>query len=102
MSLTAGIDVGSTYTKAVLLQDDGRIAGRAMLKTGFRLGEAARRVFETALSVAGAGEDEIRYTIATGYGRFQVDFADVHVTDLTAAARGARRRPDDEGDARGR
>ena len=87
--LTAGIDVGSTYTKVVLLDDGGRVAGRHLLKTGFRLADAARRGFDAALADAGASEDQIRYTIATGYGRLQVDFADLHVTDLTAAARGA-------------
>lgn len=89
MTLTAGIDVGSTYTKAVLLDDTGRIAGHAILKTGFKLAEVARRTYETALENAGAGETDVRYVIGTGYGRFQVGFADVHVTDLTAAARGA-------------
>jgi predicted CoA-substrate-specific enzyme activase len=90
MSYTAGIDVGSTYTKAVILGGDARPAGRSMMKTGFRLAEAARRVYEDALADAGVLERDIGYLIATGYGRFQVAFADVHVTDLTAAARGAR------------
>lgn len=87
--LAAGVDVGSTYTKAVLLDETGRTAGRAILKTGFKLADAARRVYDAALVDAGAGEDEVGYVVATGYGRFQVAFADVHVTDLTAAARGA-------------
>ena len=90
MTLTAGIDVGSTYTKAVLLDGDGRIAGRAMLKTGFKLADAAERAYTVALADAGVAEGDVRYVVATGYGRFQVTFADVHVTDLTAAARGAR------------
>jgi predicted CoA-substrate-specific enzyme activase len=90
MSHTAGIDVGSTYTKAVILDAAGQPAGRSMMKTGFKLAEAARRAYENALEQAGVMDADIRYTIATGYGRFQVTFADVHVTDLTAAARGAR------------
>jgi predicted CoA-substrate-specific enzyme activase len=89
MSLTAGIDVGSTYTKALLLDEHERIVGRAVMKTGFRLAEAARRVLDTALAEAGASECDVAYIVATGYGRFQVAFSDVHVTDLTAAARGA-------------
>jgi predicted CoA-substrate-specific enzyme activase len=89
MSLTAGIDVGSTYTKAVLLDGDGRQAGRAMIKTGFKLAEAARRAYDEALADAGATESDVEYLISTGYGRFQVAFRDAHVTDLTAAARGA-------------
>ena len=89
MSLTAGIDVGSTYTKALLLDDGEQIVGRGVLKTGFKLAEAARHAYEAALADAGARESDVAYTVATGYGRFQVAFSDVHVTDLTAAARGA-------------
>ena len=90
MTYTAGIDVGSTYTKAVILDDAGRIAGRAMMKTGFRLGDAARAMYDAALADAGINESQVTYLIATGYGRFQVPFADARITDLTAAARGAR------------
>ncbi|MBZ5556489.1 MAG: acyl-CoA dehydratase activase [Acidobacteriia bacterium] len=89
MTFTAGIDVGSTYTKAAILGDEGRIAGRALMKTGFKLADAARRAYDAALADAGIPETDIAYLIATGYGRHQVTFADVYVTDLTAAARGA-------------
>lgn len=89
MRFTAGIDVGSTYTKAVVLTEDGRCAGRAMLRTGFKLAEAARTAYDAALTAAGASEGDVGYLIATGSGRFQVTFADVAVTDLTSVARGA-------------
>jgi predicted CoA-substrate-specific enzyme activase len=88
MTYTAGIDVGSTYTKAVLLDEQGQIASRAMVKTGFRLAEASRRVFDEALNAAGASEADVVYVISTGYGRFQVPFRSLQVTDLSAAARG--------------
>jgi predicted CoA-substrate-specific enzyme activase len=89
MSITAGIDVGSTYTKAVLLDGDGRIVGRGMSRTGFRLTEAARRVLDEAITAACVRDSDVQYVVTTGYGRFQVPFRDVQVTDLTAAARGA-------------
>jgi len=89
MIYTAGIDVGSTYTKAVVLDEFDRIAGRGQARTGFRLAEAARRVFEQALAEAGLQPPEVAYVISTGYGRFQVPFRDLQVTDLTSAARGA-------------
>jgi (R)-2-hydroxyacyl-CoA dehydratese activating ATPase len=89
MRYAAGVDVGSTYTKAVVMTDDGRIAGRAMARTGFRLAEMSQRVFDSALAEAGAGAGDVAYTVATGYGRFHVPFRDVQVTDLTACARGA-------------
>jgi (R)-2-hydroxyacyl-CoA dehydratese activating ATPase len=90
MNYTAGIDVGSTYTKAVIVDPDGRTIGRSILRTGYKLAEVARQAYDAALDRAGLITTDIRYTIATGYGRFQVTFADLHVTDLTAAARGAR------------
>ena len=89
MSITAGIDVGSTYTKAVLLDTEGGVIGRSMGRTGFRLTEVARRILDEAIAAAGITESDVNYTVTTGYGRFQVPFRDVQVTDLTAAARGA-------------
>ncbi len=89
MSFTAGIDVGSTYTKAVILADDGQLAGQAIVNTGFRPGEAAERAYKQALAQAGREETDIAYIVSTGYGRYQVPFRDTQVTDLTAQARGA-------------
>jgi (R)-2-hydroxyacyl-CoA dehydratese activating ATPase len=89
MKYTAGVDVGSTYTKAVILSEDGRIAGKAMSRSGFRLAEASQKMFDAALGQSGASREDVVYVIGTGFGRFQVPFRDVQVTDLTAAARGA-------------
>jgi len=89
MTITAGIDVGSTYAKCVLLDDAGNIVGRAMRPTGFKLGEVARKVLDDCLAEAGLQKSDIEYIIATGIGRHQVDIKDIHVTDLTASARGA-------------
>jgi (R)-2-hydroxyacyl-CoA dehydratese activating ATPase len=90
MSFTAGIDVGSTYIKAVVLDKERKIVGKAMMNTGFRLAEAASEVFHKAIEMAGIKESDIAYVVSTGYGRYQVPFRDVQVTDLTAQARGAR------------
>lgn len=91
MRITAGIDVGSTYTKAVIVDARGIRLGTALEPTGFRLTEVAERTLDRALAEAGHDRDGLRYVVATGYGRHQVPFADLHVTDLTAAARGAAR-----------
>ncbi|HJL54509.1 MAG: acyl-CoA dehydratase activase [Candidatus Thalassarchaeaceae archaeon] len=89
MKCVAGIDVGSTYTKSVVFNPAGDIIGKAMLSTGFRLGEAARKACDKAMEDAEIGQEDVGYVISTGYGRHQVDFGDVTVTALTAAARGA-------------
>lgn len=88
MTYTAGIDVGSTYTKALILSDDNQIVGKALASTGFKLAEVSRRLFEIALLEAGLRESDISYIVATGFGRHMVPFSNVTVTDLTASARG--------------
>jgi predicted CoA-substrate-specific enzyme activase len=89
MNITAGIDLGSTYAKAVLFDESGTVLGHALRPTGFRLTEVAREVFDSCLQEAGLSAEDVGYVVATGTGRHQVDFKDVAVTDLTAAARGA-------------
>ncbi|HXJ67801.1 MAG TPA: acyl-CoA dehydratase activase [Verrucomicrobiae bacterium] len=91
MRLTAGVDVGSTYTKVVLVDHAGEVLATAMEPTGFRLAEVAALALDKALAVAGLERKQVAYVVATGFGRHQVAFADVHITDLTAAARGATR-----------
>ncbi len=89
MIYTAGIDVGSTYTKAVILDEKNEIVGRVMEPTGFKLTEVAEHAYEKSAQEAGLSTDDVSYVIATGFGRHQAQISDVHVTDLTAAARGA-------------
>jgi (R)-2-hydroxyacyl-CoA dehydratese activating ATPase len=90
MSWTAGVDVGSTYTKAAVLDGAGRLAGTGMAPTGFRLDAAAQAALSSALAAAGLAAADIAYIATTGYGRNQVSLRDVQATDLTAQAWGAR------------
>jgi len=89
MICTAGIDVGSTYAKAVILNEQGVILGHASNQTGFKLAEVASQVYQSALEAAGLTASDISYVVATGFGRHMVPLSDAQVTDLTASARGA-------------
>jgi (R)-2-hydroxyacyl-CoA dehydratese activating ATPase len=89
VTFTAGIDVGSTYTKALIFGDDGTIRGQALSNTGFKLAEISKHVYEKALQNAGLGPSEVSYIVSTGFGRHTVGFRDTQVTDLTASASGA-------------
>lgn len=88
-TITAGIDVGSTYTKAALMDQHRTIIATAMQPTGFLLDVVARRTFDDCLEQVGLQEEDIDYVISTGFGRHRVDFKNLAVTDLTAGARGA-------------
>lgn len=90
MKFTAGLDMGSTYIKAVILSEDHTICGKAMAPTGSKLSETSEEVLAAALKEANLSRDDIKYIITTGYGRHMVPFRDLQVTDLTASARGAQ------------
>jgi len=88
MTYTVGIDVGSTYSKALILSDHFEIVGKAVANTGFRLAHVARTLLDLSLKQAGLETSDISYIVATGFGRHMVPFSNVSVTDLTASARG--------------
>ncbi|HXX38091.1 MAG TPA: acyl-CoA dehydratase activase [bacterium] len=89
MVMVAGVDVGSTQTKAVVMDGDRRILGRALVETGARLTEAATSAFQDALADSGCIERDIAHVIGTGYGRFRVTFGHAQVTEISCHARGA-------------
>jgi (R)-2-hydroxyacyl-CoA dehydratese activating ATPase len=89
MAYAAGVDVGSTQTKAVVLDEDGSIAGRALIDTGANVVVAAERAYEAALADAAVEERQIGYVVGTGYGRYRVTFGNAQVTEISCHARGA-------------
>lgn len=87
---TAGIDVGSTYTKAAVVNDAGKLVGIGMRRTGFKLLEAAEEALATAMDEAEIDRQQVGYIATTGYGRNQIPFRDVQATALTAQSWGTR------------
>jgi predicted CoA-substrate-specific enzyme activase len=91
MSITIGIDVGSTYTKAISVDEQGSILSTDARHTGFKLDKVSTAAWEACIEKAGLTQDDIDYTVSTGIGRHRCVVKDIHVTDLTASARGAIR-----------
>ena len=84
----AGIDLGSTMTKIVIIDEDGQIKASVVYHTGAEHRRLANRVMEEALSKASLAIDDISFVVATGYGRINVPFADRQITELSCHARG--------------
>ncbi|HLW58617.1 MAG TPA: acyl-CoA dehydratase activase [bacterium] len=84
-----GVDVGSTQTKAVILDGERRVRGRGLVDTGARLTDAAIAAFHQALQAANVLEADVGCVIGTGYGRFRVEFGHAQVTEISCHARGA-------------
>lgn len=89
MRYAVGVDVGSTQTKALLLDEQGAIVARSLIDTGAYLVRAAERSLEAALAEAGVSRNDVGYAIGTGYGRFKVAFGDDQVTEISCHAKGA-------------
>ena len=89
MFYVAGVDVGSTQAKAVVLDQMANLVGQALLDVEMNMGTAAQEVFDRVVADAGLGADAIAYTVATGYGRYRVTFGDAQVTEISCHARGA-------------
>jgi len=82
----AGIDIGSTMTKAVILNEG--IVASVIGPTGAEQRRLANKVMEEALHLAGLSFNAITYIVSTGYGRINVPFADRQITEITCHARG--------------
>jgi predicted CoA-substrate-specific enzyme activase len=87
MGYTLGIDVGSSFSKAVICEGQ-TIASYAVMPSGGNYAETARQVADEAARRFGISPKEIASTIATGYGAPAVEFADRMVTDISCHATG--------------
>ncbi|WP_340820148.1 methanogenesis marker 15 protein [Methanolobus sp. WCC4] len=68
--LTAGIDSGSTTTKAVVMRDN-EIIGSGWVPT-IKVIDSATEAFNQALEEAGVKQEDIQAIGTTGYGRFLI------------------------------
>ena len=89
MAYAAGVDVGSTQTKAVIIDEARNISGRSLIDTGANVVAAAEKAFKIALDDAALMTEEVAYVIGTGYGRYKVTFGDRQVTEISCHGRGA-------------
>lgn len=86
--ITAGVDVGSVSSQAVIMCD-GEIYAYASRRTGSNSPESARRIIEWAMEGTAMSLDNIHYKVGTGYGRVNIPFADRAITEIACHARGA-------------
>jgi (R)-2-hydroxyacyl-CoA dehydratese activating ATPase len=89
MAYAAGVDVGSTQTKAVIINEDRQIVSRALIDTGANVVKAAENAYVEALKNGNIREEEVEYVVGTGYGRYKVTFGDTQITEISCHGRGA-------------
>lgn len=84
----AGVDVGSLTTKSVIVSN-GTILGYSLIPTGINTEQNGLLALQKALDAAKLSRDDLKYIVATGYGRISAPYANKTVTEITCHARGA-------------
>jgi predicted CoA-substrate-specific enzyme activase len=84
----AGIDVGTTTTKAVIIDAKAKVLGRFVRRSGTDLAAAATAALDEAMSQAVVTRDRLQAIVTTGYGRKSVHFAHESKTEISCHGRG--------------
>ena len=87
MKYAMGIDIGSSFSKAVVISE-GKLLSYAIMPSGGSFAEAARKVSRSAIEKAAISDSDISATIATGYGASAIDIADKTLADISCHAAG--------------
>lgn len=88
MNYFAGIDIGSSATKAVVINDDRKVIGHAVVDSGADFEAAAKTVLAAAGTKIGAN-DELVSVVTTGYGRRNLESASDTRTEISCHAEGS-------------
>lgn len=82
-----GIDIGSSSSKAALIDDDKRLLGTRVVNLGTGT-KGIQVALEDLYREVNAGQEDVKYTVATGYGRMLYGAADKQITEITCHAKG--------------
>ena len=89
MKYYGGCDVGSTHTKAVILDETGKICADTTIRSKINSETSAKLAMEEVLEQVGLkSSQDLAYLIGTGYGRNKVPFADENISEISCHAMG--------------
>lgn len=89
MKYFGGCDVGSTYTKTLILDENGKIITHNTIRSKINSEESAKAGLQDALSTAGLSNiEDLSYLVGTGYGRNKVPQADENISEISCHAMG--------------
>ncbi|MEG1984015.1 MAG: acyl-CoA dehydratase activase, partial [Oscillospiraceae bacterium] len=85
-----GCDVGSTYTKCVILDEEGNIVADTTIRSKINSEESSKLALaETIGQVDGLEKiEDLTYLIGTGYGRNKVPTAQENISEISCHAMG--------------
>lgn len=86
-----GCDVGSTYTKCVILDDSGEIISNSTIRSRVDPELSSRQAIDDAITKSNgrlSDPKDLSYIVGTGYGRNKVVFANKNISEISCHAMG--------------
>ena len=85
-----GCDVGSTYTKCVILDETGKIVADTTIRSKINSEQSSKMALEETVAKVPelASVRDLAYLIGTGYGRNKVPAADENISEISCHAMG--------------
>lgn len=84
---TMGVDIGSASSKAVILKDGKDIVAAEVVQVGTG-SSGPKKAMQNAFEASGLKQEDISFTVATGYGRFSLEDADKQMSEISCHAKG--------------
>ena len=90
MKYFGGCDVGSTYTKCVILDGNGKMVANTTIRSKINSEVSATMAMEETVAQVPELQSakDLTYLIGTGYGRNKVPFADENISEISCHAMG--------------
>ena len=90
MKYFGGCDVGSTYTKAVILDENGKMVADTTIRSKINSEASAVAAMDEVIAKVPElkSSKDLAYLIGTGYGRNKVPFADENISEISCHAMG--------------
>jgi predicted CoA-substrate-specific enzyme activase len=85
----AGIDVGTSYIKSVIIDGKNEIIGSSIERSSSDLKKSINNAFEKAIADANISKNSVKHVTSTGFGRGNVSFANSVKTEISSHAKGA-------------
>ncbi|MHC4199029.1 MAG: acyl-CoA dehydratase activase [Planctomycetota bacterium] len=89
MRYTCGVDIGASAAKLVILDEERRPVATVLRSSGVDYAETAEACLAEALAAGGLTKEDVRGSLATGYGRDNVPWADGKMTEIACHGKGA-------------
>ncbi len=90
MKYYGGCDAGSTYTKCVIVDEDGKMVAHVTNKSRINPVLSAKEALDEAVKQVEEldSAESLAYLVGTGYGRNKVPFADENISEISCHAMG--------------